>query len=108
MQLIVVFMHNIPSGHEQTMKPVGPNNTDPGCWQYFSQRCLAIVDMTFDELSFQWGIVNQQAVTGLCKTISRLPSKVVSSSAATSVHGPLQFAILGKKGNDAGAKAYTK
>ena len=71
MQLIVVFMHNIPSGHEHTMKPVGPNNTDPGCWQHFSQQCLAIVNMTFDELSIWWDAINQHAASRLSEVIQQ-------------------------------------
>ena len=43
-------MHNIASGHEKKLfKAVGPNNTDPGCWQELARRCLLITDMIFDE-----------------------------------------------------------
>ncbi len=37
-------MHNLPSGHEASVKPVGPNNTDPGCWQSFVQQCLLVTE----------------------------------------------------------------
>ena len=69
--LVVVFMHNIPTGHEDTMKPVGPNNTDLGCWQQLVQHCLEIVNMSFDERSFQWNAINQQAAARLSQVIQQ-------------------------------------
>lgn len=54
-------MHNLPSGHEASIKPAGPNNTDPGCWQSFVQQCLLVTDMTFDETRFEWHAINQKA-----------------------------------------------
>ncbi|KAL3136884.1 hypothetical protein ABBQ32_006496 [Trebouxia sp. C0010 RCD-2024] len=62
-QIIVVFMHNVASGHEKSLfKPVGPNNTDPGCWSAFAQQCLLITDMTFDETRFDWNKINELAL----------------------------------------------
>ena len=61
--MIVIFMHNIASGHEKSLfKAVGPNNTDPGCWSAFTQQCLLITDMTFDEKRFDWNKINKHAL----------------------------------------------
>jgi hypothetical protein len=65
-------MHNHPSGHEASLKPVGPNNTDPGCWQSFVQQCLLVTDMTFDETRFDWHDVNQQAAMLIAEALMHI------------------------------------
>jgi len=71
-QLIVIFMHNIASGHEKTMRPAGPNNTDPGCWQQFTQQCRLVTDMTFDEARFEWHDINRNAAALIADTLSKV------------------------------------
>ena len=65
-------MHNLPGGHEKSMRPAGVNNTDPGRWQHFSQHCHKIVNMTFDETRWQWHDVNQAAAQGIVAAIKQL------------------------------------
>ena len=68
---IVIFMHNIASGHERNQfRAVGPNNTDPGCWSAFAQQCLLITDMTFDESKFEWNEINKHASHLIFEAIS--------------------------------------
>ena len=68
---MVIFMLNIASGHEKSMfKAVGPNNTDPGCWESFEQHCLLVTDMTFDERRFDWNKINKNARQELVAAIS--------------------------------------
>lgn len=62
-------MHNIISGYEHTMKAAGSNNTDTDSWQHFTQQCLLIVDMTFDETRFQWCKANLQAAAAIVQAI---------------------------------------
>ena len=71
-KLVVVFMHNLPSGHEKSMRPAGVNNTDPGRWQQFSQQCHQIVNMAFDETRWQWHDVNQAAAQSIIAAIKQL------------------------------------
>ena len=68
-QLVVVFMHNLPSQHEASLKPAGPNYTDPGCWQSFVQQCLLVTDMTFDETKFEWHDINQKAAMRIAEAL---------------------------------------
>lgn len=69
--IIVVFMHNIASGHERSQfKVVGLNNTDPGCWSAFAQKCLLITDLTFDETKLDWNEINTSALQRITETIS--------------------------------------
>ena len=84
-QLIVIFMHNIASGHEKSQfKAVGPNNTDPGCWPAFAQQCLLITDMTFDESRFDWNEINKHALELVLEAISSTVPQQTSS------HGPVE------------------
>ena len=78
-KLIVLFMHNIASGHEKTLKPVGPNNTDPGLWQQFTQQCCLVTDMTFDETRFGWHDVNKHAANLIAETLSRIAAQQLGS-----------------------------
>ncbi|DBB13845.1 TPA: hypothetical protein ACH3X3_000838 [Trebouxia sp. C0006] len=71
-QLIVIFMHNIASGHEKTIRPAGPNNTDPGCWQQFTQQCRLVTDMTFDEARFDWHDSNRNAAGLVANSLSQI------------------------------------
>lgn len=71
-KLIVVFMHNIPRGHEKTMQPAGPNKTDPGQWQHFARQCYMTTNLTFDEDSWQWHDVNQCAARSISDAIEAL------------------------------------
>ena len=71
-KLIVVFMHNLPCGHEKSMRRAGANNTDSGCWQRFSQHCHRIANMTFDETRWQWHDVNQAAAQDIIAAIKQL------------------------------------
>ncbi|DBA72792.1 TPA: hypothetical protein ACH3X2_010181 [Trebouxia sp. C0005] len=68
-QLVVVFMHNLPSGHEASVKPIGPDHTDPGCWQSFVQQCLLVTNTTFDETRFEWHDINQKAAMPIAKAL---------------------------------------
>ena len=69
--IIVIFMHNIASGHERSQfKAVGPNNTDAGCWSAFAQQCLLITDVTFDESNFNWNDINIHALHLISEAIS--------------------------------------
>lgn len=79
-QLIVIFMHNIASGHEKTMRPAGPNNTDPGCWHQFTQQCLLITDMTFDEARFEWHDINRNAAALIADTLSKVVASQTDKS----------------------------
>ena len=71
-QLVVVFMHNLPSGHEASLKPVGPNHTDPGSWQSFVQQCLLVTDMTFDETRFELHDINQKAALLIAEALMHI------------------------------------
>lgn len=71
-QLVVVFMHNLLSQHEASFKPVGPNHTDPGCWQSFVQQCLLVTDMTFDETKFEWHDINQKAAMRIAEALMHI------------------------------------
>ncbi|KAL0025731.1 hypothetical protein WJX77_008032 [Trebouxia sp. C0004] len=71
-QLIVIFMHNIASGHEKTIRPAGPNNTDPGCWQQFTQQCQLVTDMTFDEARFEWHDINRNAAALVADALNKV------------------------------------
>ena len=64
-------MHNIATGHEKNLfRAVGPNNTDPGCWSAFAQKCLLITDMTFDETKLDWNEINKHALQLMVEAIS--------------------------------------
>ena len=65
-------MHNIPSGHEASLKPAGPANTDPGCWQTFKKQFLLVTDMAFDESDFDMNSVNKAAVSAVADAIGRI------------------------------------
>ena len=78
-KLIVIFMHNIASGHEKTLKPVGPNNTDLGLWQQFTQQCHLVTDMTFDETRFGWHEVNKVAANLIAESLSRTAAQQLGS-----------------------------
>ena len=65
-------MHNTSPGCELSIKPVGPNNTDPGCCQQFVQHCLCITDTAFDESRFAWHDVNQNAVKLIAETLIKV------------------------------------
>jgi len=65
-------MHNLPSGHQASVKPVGPNNTDSGCWQSFVQQCLLVTDMTFDETRFDWHGINQKAAMLIAEALMQI------------------------------------
>lgn len=65
-------MHNIASGHEKTIRPAGPNNTDPGCWQQFTQQCRLVTDMTFDEARFDWHDSNCNAAGLVANSLSQI------------------------------------
>ena len=62
-------MHNKAPGHEDNVKPVGPNKTEQLHWQHFCQQCLLIVDMTFAENTVT---TNNQAVACLAQAIQKL------------------------------------
>ena len=62
-------MHNLPSGHEASVKPIGPDHTDPGCWQSFVQQCLLVTNTTFDETRFEWHDINQKAAMPIAKAL---------------------------------------
>ncbi|DBA72794.1 TPA: hypothetical protein ACH3X2_010183 [Trebouxia sp. C0005] len=70
--VIVIFMHNIASRHERTLRPAGPNNTEPGCWQQFMQQCRLVTDMTFDEARFEWHDINRNAAALVADTLSKI------------------------------------
>ena len=78
-QLIVVFLHNVASGHERTIRPAGPNNTGPGCWQHFLQQCLLVTDMTFDEARFEWHDMNQNAAGLVANALNTIAAKNAGS-----------------------------
>lgn len=79
-QVVVIFMHNIPSGHETSMlKAVGPNNTDSGCWQRFKQHCMLVTDMTFDERRLEWNEINKNARQSIVEAISSIAAKPSNS-----------------------------
>ena len=65
-------MHNLPSGHEASLKPVGPSNTDFGCWQTFKQQCLLVTDMTFHETKFEWHDINQKAAMLIAEALMHI------------------------------------
>lgn len=65
-------MHNIASGHEKTTRPAGPNNTDPGCWQRFTQHCRLVTDMTFDEARFERHDINSNAAALVADTLNKV------------------------------------
>lgn len=67
-KLVVVFMHNLPSGHEKIW-PTGVNSTDPQRWQDFSQHCHRIVNMTFDDGRWQWHDAKQKAADDIIAVI---------------------------------------
>ena len=78
--VIVIFMHNVVSGHEtRRFRAVGPNNTDPGCWSTFTDQCLLVTDMTFDETTFTWNEINQNAMKLVAEAISSTAAKQSSS-----------------------------
>ena len=68
-KLVVVFMHNLPNGHEKHMRHAGLNNTDPGCWQHFVQQCHKVVNMTFDEGRWQWHNINSAAAQAIIDVV---------------------------------------
>lgn len=68
-KLVVVFMHNLPNGHEKHMRHAGLNNTDPGCWQHFVQQCHEVVNMTFDEGRWQWHNINSAAAQAIIDVV---------------------------------------
>ena len=70
-QMTVVFMHNIATGHEKThFQSVGPNNTDLNIWQQFSQQCLLVTDMTFDEATFNWNEIDTYMLQRIAAAVS--------------------------------------
>lgn len=71
----MVFMHNIPVGHEKSMVPAGPRRTDVAAWNSFVEKCHLIVDMTFEEAVLPWHAANEQAVDKLVELISRQPDR---------------------------------
>lgn len=79
-KLLVVFLHNLPNGHEKSMRAAGVNNTDPGCWQQFVQHCTTIVNMTFDENRWQWHEVNKRAAQEMVATIREIARDTTSKS----------------------------
>ena len=68
-KLVVVFMHNVPSGHEKNMRHAGANNTDPGRWQHFLQHCHKVINMTFDEGMWQWHDINSAAAQAIIDVV---------------------------------------
>lgn len=79
-RLIVIFMHDIASGHEGSLKPAGPSNTDPGCWQLFKQQCLLVTDMAFDETCFELHSINKNAISTVAKTLSYIAHQEADQS----------------------------
>lgn len=77
-KLVVVFLHNLPGGHEKSMRPAGVNNTDPGRWQEFLQQCHWVVNMTFDETQWQWHEVNQRAAQEIVAAVKEVAQECSS------------------------------
>ncbi|KAL3131255.1 hypothetical protein ABBQ38_000552 [Trebouxia sp. C0009 RCD-2024] len=84
-KLVVVFMHNLPNGHEKHMRHAGLNNTDPGCWQHFVQQCHKVVNMTFDEGRWQWHNINSAAAQAIIDVVK----ETVASSENRTKPGPI-------------------
>lgn len=90
---IVVFMHNLPSGRERSMRPAGMNNTDPGQWQCFVQHCHRVVNMTFDETRWQWHEVNQNAAQGIIAAVKDVAKESGSRYQSGSSLQPHDFQV---------------
>ena len=71
----MVFMHNIPVGHERSMVPVGRCHTDASKWDSFVGKCQLIVNMTFEEGILPWHAANEQAVDKIVQVISHQPEE---------------------------------
>lgn len=71
----MVFMHNIPIGHEKSMVPVGRCHTDASKWDSFAGKCQLIVNMTFEEGILPWHAANEQAVDKIVEVISHQPEE---------------------------------
>lgn len=71
-KLVVIFMHNKASGHEESMRAASANNTDPGQWQHFVQKCHTVVNVTFDEDQWQWHDVNLCAAEQLVNAVTQI------------------------------------
>ncbi|KAL3148190.1 hypothetical protein ABBQ38_014223 [Trebouxia sp. C0009 RCD-2024] len=75
-KLVVVFMHNVPSGHEKNMRHAGANNTDPGRWQHFVQHCHTVINMTFDEGRWQWHDINSAAAQAIIDVVREIAASL--------------------------------
>ena len=71
----MVFMHNIPVGHEKSMVPAGPRRTDMAAWDSFAEKCYLVVNMTFEEAVLPWHPANEQAVDKLVEVILHQPDR---------------------------------